>query len=286
MKLIRSIGLVLGAIALSFATIVLSSVPLLVLRRIAGSGLYWILTLTAGLALVLTGKMALWAPFLSIVILVGLYAELESLGLRIENAALGALSGTGGFIALNLAALKRMNGLHIGDFVRDGVTELVARVQLMEPTLKLDVASIVPQIPSALLILLMFSLWVALVADRKLQLATQPTPELSSFKVPDVFVWVLLVGVVANFIEFADPRVKAVGENLFNVMVYVYFLQGMAIVGTYFKTFKVGLLWRGLGYFILIGQLFLLASFIGFVDLWIDFRRRLVKKSAETMREV
>ncbi|MEQ1876485.1 MAG: DUF2232 domain-containing protein [Bdellovibrionia bacterium] len=286
MKLIRSVGLVLGAIILSFATIVLSSVPLFVLRRIGGSGTYWIFTLTAGLALVFTGKVALWAPFLSIVILIGLYAELEALGLKIETAAAASLAGTCGFIVLNIMALKNMNGLDLGLFVREGVTEIVSRIQLMEPALKVDVGTIVPQIPSAVVILLMFSLWIALVADRRLQLSATVAPDLSQFTVPEGMVWLFLAGVVGNFVESIDSQYRIAGQNIFNVMIYAYFLQGMAIAGTYFKVFKVGLFWRALGYFVLIGQLFLLASFVGFIDLWVDFRRRIIKKSAETMGEV
>lgn len=271
---------------MSFATIVLSSVPLLVLRRVGGSGFYWVLTLTAGLALVFTGKVALWAPFLSIVILVGLYSELESIGFKIETAGLASLFGTCGFIVLNLVALKNMNGLDIATFVREGVTEVVGRVQLMEPNLKIDVASVVPQIPSGVVVLLMFSLWIALVADRRLQLFSTPVPELSQFSVPEAAVWILLIGVIGNFVEFGDEQIHTIGQNVFNVMLYAYFLQGMAITGTFFKAFKVGVFWRMLGYFVFVGQLFLLASIIGFVDLWVDFRRRIIKKSAETMGEV
>jgi hypothetical protein len=37
---------------------------------------------------------------------------------------------------------------------------------------------------------------------------------------------------------------------------------------------------------LLLSQLFLLISLLGFMDYWMDFRRRILKKSAETMREV
>ncbi|HEX4925779.1 MAG TPA: DUF2232 domain-containing protein [Bdellovibrionales bacterium] len=286
MKLVRSISLVLGAVLLSLATIVLSSIPLIVLRRVGGSGYYWILSLMAGLVLVFSGHVALWAPFLSIVILVGLYAELESNGFKIETAGLLSLAGTCTFVGLNLAALQNVSGLDLLPFVRDGVGQVVDRLQLMEPTLKLDVNTIVPQIPSAIVILLMFSLWISLVVDRRLGLSATPAPELSQFALPDFLVWVFLAGVVGSFVELGDQAMRFAGQNLFNVMIYAYFLQGMAIVGTFFKVFKVGLFWRAFGYFVLIGQLFLLVSFVGFVDLWIDIRRRLLKKSAETMGEV
>lgn len=286
MKLVRSIGLVLGAALLSLATIVLSSIPLIILRRVGGSSYYWILSLLAGLVLVFSGHVALWGPFLSIVILVGLYAELEANGFRVETSATVSLVGTCAFIGLNLAALQNLSSLDLTSFVRDGVSQVVDRLMLMEPTLKLDVDTLVPQIPSAIVILLMFALWISLAIDRRLNLSEAPTPELSQFTLPDGFVWVFLAGVVGSFVELGDDRLKFAGQNVFNVMIYAYFLQGLAIVGTFFKVFKVGPFWRVFGYFVLIGQLFLLVSFVGFIDLWIDIRRRLLKKSAETMGEV
>jgi hypothetical protein len=286
MKLLRSLGLVLSAVFLSLFTVVFSSVPLLLLRRLGGSGMYWILSLTAGLALVLSGQMLFWAPFLSIVILVGLYAELEASGLKMEAAALGSLAGASGFAIANILALRRVSGFDLSGFVERAVTEFVARLHSMEPSLKVDASALVPQVPSALLIFLMFSIWVALIFDRRLKLQQETSQDLSQFSVPDSFIWLFLLSIVASFFDFNSPLAKMIGENVFNVMLFVYFLQGLAVVGTFFKAFRVGLVWRVFGYFIFISQLFLIVSVLGLVDFWIDFRRRILKKSAETMREV
>ena len=62
--------------------------------------------------------------------------------------------------------------------------------------------------------------------------------------------------------------------NVFNIAVMLYFFQGLAVVVDFFAVKRVSVIWRTVAYLLIFLQLFLMVAFIGFVDLWLEFRNR------------
>jgi uncharacterized protein YybS (DUF2232 family) len=101
------------------------------------------------------------------------------------------------------------------------------------------------------------------------------------FRAPDACVWMMIVAILGAFLKHDFSEIKVVSTNLLNVLVVVYFFQGLAIVSYVFEALKVSPLWRGIWYLLILVQLFLMVSLVGFVDFWLEFRERLSRKSTQ-----
>ena len=74
--------------------------------------------------------------------------------------------------------------------------------------------------------------------------------------------------------------VGVVSMNFFNLMMGLYFFQGLAVLEVLFLVFKSGSLMRFFVYFFIVGKLFFLLSAVGVIDYRVDFRRRLKQRKA------
>lgn len=102
-----------------------------------------------------------------------------------------------------------------------------------------------------------------------------PLDDWSRWSAPEPLVFLLILGGAA--LVPGEPAATTVGLNLLVVVGFVYFMQGLAIVGVFFRTREVPLALRIAGY-TSIGALQLLplvVAAVGLADLWVDFRRRL-----------
>ncbi len=104
-------------------------------------------------------------------------------------------------------------------------------------------------------------------------------PEWTRWGAPDYLVW----PVIAAGFGFVLPSMtsKIIALNFLIVFGAVYLLQGLAIVVFYFDRWKLPKVLRALFYILLLLQQFatLGVVFLGFFDVWFDFRR-LSQKSA------
>ncbi len=106
-----------------------------------------------------------------------------------------------------------------------------------------------------------------------------PLDDWSRWSAPEPLVFVLVLGGAA--LLPGVPAATTVGLNLLVVVGFVYFMQGLAIVGFFFRTREIPLALRVAGY-TLIGALQLLpvvVASVGLADLWVDFRRRALRPS-------
>jgi len=100
-----------------------------------------------------------------------------------------------------------------------------------------------------------------------------PEPEsLLSFRNPELLVWVLIAAGFAVLVP--EPQVSRVGLNLLVVFGFIYFLQGLAVVLTFFKRISVPSLARIIFWLALAFQpyLVLAIAIFGLFDIWGDFR--------------
>ncbi|MDD5711746.1 MAG: DUF2232 domain-containing protein, partial [Smithellaceae bacterium] len=97
--------------------------------------------------------------------------------------------------------------------------------------------------------------------------------ELALWKSPDHLVWLFIAAGMATLVPLT--AVRYVGINLLVICMFVYLLQGLAIIGFFFRVKQVPVYLRGLFYLLIFLQqyLMILVVALGLFDLWIDFRR-------------
>lgn len=294
---LQALFLTLMTVFLSLTTVIVATVPLLVLRRDYGrlyfAGLVSLATVILFFSQQSESAIVLIAAFL----LVAVYVEASELGMNhLYSAGVSVLFVVGSLYCTGHFWL-RAQGSNFRVFFSEKVDTFSKQLAAMDPSLKVDVNTIVAQTPSAMVILLAVSIWLAMLWEARMsqrrgvsnegELFKNETRGLENFQVPEWFVWIFLASVVGTFLDVVSNDVlKVVATNMLNISIMLYFFQGIAVVGMFFRKQKMGPFWQALGYLILIAQLFLFVAMIGFVDLWIDFRAKMMKKSEQRTGEV
>jgi len=132
-------------------------------------------------------------------------------------------------------------------------------------------------LPALGLISMALCIWLNLLAARTVfyrrQLYFPDFGDLARWKAPEKLVWVVIGS--GRVLLVPDDRVFYVGLNLLLLCLFVYLLQGLAIVSHFFRTRNIPLFLRTIFYALLIFQqiLVLLVIALGLFDLWVDFRK-------------
>lgn len=132
-------------------------------------------------------------------------------------------------------------------------------------------------LPALVLVTIALCIWLNLLAARMLfhrqRLYYPDFGDLAKWKTPDKLVWLVIVG--GGLLLIPNDRVYFVGMNLLIVCLFVYLLQGLAIISFYFRKKNIPIFLRTLFYFLLIFQqiFILLVIALGLFDLWVDFRK-------------
>ena len=106
-----------------------------------------------------------------------------------------------------------------------------------------------------------------------------PGPRFMKWKAPEPMIWLLIF---AGFLVFFfDGALRLFALNLLVILLPVYFLQGLAVVDSFFQRKALSPIFRTVGYVlvILVNPLPLLVTCIGVFDLWVDFRKPRMPKS-------
>ena len=105
------------------------------------------------------------------------------------------------------------------------------------------------------------------------KLACHDFGDLSLWKASDHMVWVLIVSGAGLLIPLL--WIKFTALNFLILCLFIYFLQGIAIIEFFFKRKKAPFYLRFLFYFLIMIQQYLMFFVVaaGIFDLWIDFRK-------------
>lgn len=286
-------ALLMLSAGLSFVLPGVFSAPVLRAIHLAYGGLkYWLLSPILGIALWLGGLVPAGLGLLTAIGSVGVYRELEArgrsglslgffsvlMGLVIAGVGLWLWSYQEGWILLDKT--KQV----IQDFIKDAGPVFSGTEDSEGVNLNLLVA----QVPSLVSILIVVGLALSLVFERVVLSVFGIRGErearrhqLRKFRVPDFLVWVSLIAFLITVVDFGWAPLTAAGANALNVMVILYFFQGLAIVESFLRHYGVSWIWRFLTYTLLVLQLFFLPIFFGFVDFWFGFRERLKRKESD-----
>lgn len=284
--------LVIATILLSMTTVVLGALPMRTLRRVYGR---WPFCLA--FALVSVAVMALVSPsygllILSLAIGIGIYTEIEDHGGSVFVSGFVASLAAIGTTILGVGIWVHYTKVAIIESVRQQIAPLVDKLVAMNGGSAVSVETVMQQLPSGIVIGIITALAVALIGESRMlkwvgeNEKSVSDNRLSSFRVPDLFIWLTIVSIFGAFFQHGIKWAEILSLNVLNVLVVVFFFQGLAVIAHAFRVYRVGPFWQGLWYIIFVIQLFLVVSFVGFVDYWIEFRERLSRKPAETNKGI
>ncbi|MDD5723039.1 MAG: YybS family protein [Syntrophales bacterium] len=137
--------------------------------------------------------------------------------------------------------------------------------------------------PSIALVATLFLVWVNILEGKwlfkKKGMWYPSFGDLSLWRTPDKAVWFVVIAGV--FIMIPLEVFRIMGLNVLIVLLFIYTLQGLAIMSFFFQTKNVPVLLRAFGYLLVFVQQFLLliVAGLGLIDTWVDFRK-LDKKSS------
>jgi hypothetical protein len=171
--------------------------------------------------------------------------------------------------------------------------DFILQLRTMNPQIQFESQMLVQQIPSLVAIFLIIVLAVGLIFERGAYRWMKITPRLSSsrlklldYRLPDFFLWVTMSAFLLAMVSGDWKVVSVAALNIANTSVILYFLQGLAVIETLLISMKAGVFTRILTYFLVLGQLLIFVSAVGFFDYWLDFRSRIqkwMKKASEDL---
>ncbi|PLX79586.1 MAG: hypothetical protein C0614_07690 [Desulfuromonas sp.] len=109
---------------------------------------------------------------------------------------------------------------------------------------------------------------------------TLPGKPFAQWKAPEPLIWLMILGGFGVFL--ADGLWQVAAMNVLVIIVPIYFLQGLAIIDSFFRRKAFTPLFRTIGYLLvlLVNPLPLMVACLGVFDLWIDFRKPRIPKSS------
>jgi hypothetical protein len=280
--------LIASAVLLSMTTFVFGAIPMRAVRLAFGRLPFWAGFALASAALALAGLPAYALLVFSLVIVVGVYTDVEEHGGSVFISGFTSVLTALGTTALCGGLWLHRAKLHLLDEVRALLAQFEAATVSANPAFTINADTFIQQLPSAAVIALVIGLGIALIGEARLlrwigyPRVESPAAEqrLSMFRIPDAFVWIAIAAVFGAFVKHGNSQVELISMNVLNVLVVMFFFQGIAIVSQAFRSFKVSPFWQGLWYILLVFQLFFLVSLVGFADFWLEFRERLARKPA------
>ena len=287
------IGLTAATGVASVLFLVLAGIPLMALRRLCGRAGYWAGALLVVSTLALTGlaPAAVIVTVLSFVI--ALYAELRLAHFAPSRAGVVALLSASAAVAIGFGSWLKAFGREPLDRLKAIVFEYGKQILAANPNIKLDLELVWSQMPAVLVICLASGLALGLIFESRLvnrlnrKIHDDESLRLYEFRNSDIFIWVSILATGGAFLDLQQPVFQIVALNVFYILVFLYFLQGLAVIATFFAVARVSVFWQWLWYFVLIVQLLPLVSLLGFADYWVNFREKILRRrSAESKKSM
>lgn len=221
----------------------------------------------------------------------GIYTELEIRKLSWWlSGMISVLSGMS-LSALGLSLMAAYQKTTLLPMLMKSTDEFILQLRTINPKIQFESQLLVQQIPSLIAIFLVIVLAVGLIFERGAYRWMKITPRLSSsrlklldYRLPDFFLWITMSAFLLAMVSGDWKVVSVTAMNVANTSVILYFLQGLAVIETLLISMKAGVFTRVLTYFLVLGQLLIFVSAIGFFDYWLDFRSRIqkwMKKASE-----
>lgn len=288
--------LILGLCSALFTVggVITGSGPMLLLRKLEGR--FWsflCLALVTGIFIALKLN-ALAIMFFVLGFQVFLFAEAKAADCDDFIAGSIAVISTIGLISLGFALWTQYHDISLLGFVGTQVDQVIEQFNKISPGLNLDRDKLVMQVPSGIIMILVLALWFSLFVEKwfrkrfyndkeqKFALVYQEN-DFSKFKLPEFFIWLAILAGAFGLLDLGIENASMYGLNALNIVMLLYFLQGMAVVTAFVQKYKLSIFWQVFIYFICLFQLFLVVSMVGISDYWVNYRDKFINnKKAKT----
>lgn len=275
----------LWAVMMTALTYVVGAVGLKVLRREWGRLPYWFGGVGLSGLLYAGNLRPLGLAFLSLVLLIGIFSEIEEMGMGAMASGfftllINTMLGAGAF-----AFWVYYTGPKWSQQLQDLLQLMLKPLVEINPKLQISYYDLMLQLPSVVLILWMVSIYLAVWLESRLASNDSPTmrDELTRVSMPDPVVWLFIIALLGAFGGHGLGALEAISVNVLNVCFVLFFFQGIAVVAKFFESVRMGLFWQFMFMALIIVHLFLLVSLLGLIDYWVDFRSRIEKRGNQEM---
>ncbi|MFA6238328.1 MAG: DUF2232 domain-containing protein [Bacteriovorax sp.] len=151
-------------------------------------------------------------------------------------------------------------------------------------------AEIYSILPSIIFVFVFFGLWISLymalrnsIIWRYKVLYSYSLKDLINFRVPDFFVWPLILSLVCLVgSDYGLPKTaEVIGTNLLYCLGVFYLFQGFGVYNAFLKYLKIGGFMKTLFVVFTLVMAYKFLAILGMFDMWFDFRKFLTNSKKD-----
>ena len=145
-------------------------------------------------------------------------------------------------------------------------------------------------LPAIIFVFAFFGLWVSLymtlrnsIIWRYKKLYSYSLKDLINFRVPEFFVWPLIVSLVCVVgADYGLPKIaEIIGSNLLYCLGVFYLFQGFGVYNAFLHYLKIGGFMKTMFVVFTLVMAYKFLAILGMFDLWFDFRKYLTNKKKD-----
>ena len=236
---------------------------------------YWSFSLVSTAALLVVFPQ--WAlAQMSVFLLMGLYSELEAQKVSRFYAALSAVAVSVLAVFFSLSLWSQSQKIALSTFLK----KQIANTVMLSPQMKglsstVDATQIVSVMPAFLALIFMILVFFGVLFIRQ----EGRHDKLSTFRVPDQLVWVLIVALAGTFLLDVQKVfvIQKMAVNVLFVLLCFYYFQGLAVMGFVMHRARFNYFLKVAIFFVMAFHLFAVVVAIGVSDVWFNYRARILK---------
>ncbi len=213
---------------------------------------------------------------MSVFLLMGLYSELEAQKVSRFYAALSAVAVSVLAVFFSLSLWSQSQKIALSTFLKKQIASTV----MLSPQMKglsstVDATQIVSVIPAFLALIFMILVFFGVLFIRQ----EGRHDKLSTFRVPDQLVWVLIVALAGTFLLDVQKVfvIQKMAVNVLFVLLCFYYFQGLAVMGFVMHRARFNYFLKVAIFFVMAFHLFAVVVAIGVSDVWFNYRARILK---------
>lgn len=277
----KNLGLFIMASALttmlSVVFMLMAPLPARYLRLSYGRVFYWAFAIISSSALMAVSPAWALSQFICLLV-VGIYSDLEQVKLPMFYAALSSviLSGLSLFFLLSVWAKTQQKGL--SGLLKGYINEvMLASEKVQRLPVEITPEMVLAVFPAIVGFMMMALLFMAVFFIKPQQNSSE---KLSSFRAPDNVIWLFIISMAGTFL--LDPAkgfyLHKFMSNAFYLLAAVYYFQGLAVLGFFFKRIRLHYFLKAGMFFIFAFHLFIFVAVLGLSDVWFSYRSKWHKK--------
>lgn len=260
---------------LSTTLMFVAPLPARFLRLKFGRWLYWSFAVLSALLLYFVQPQ--WALFqFSLLLVVGIYSDLESLKIPVFASAFSATTITTLSFLFLVNAWSVSQGLSLSDLLKGHMTQAMEAAGGLTsvPSASVNLDTVIHLLPAFVSIFFMFLLFISLVFVK----ANHREP-LTLFRAPDYLMWPTIACIAGTFFISSEQNfmLQKAFENGLYAFLAIYYFQGLSVMGFFMARSPLNYFVKSILFLIAALYAFSILIAVGVVDFWMDFRKMWLK---------